>query len=107
MKVWYDPFAFFNAELFMLAMNYMYEGQKDFGLGLAEKCMKSIVCKHLHTWDMPNMIRGDTGEVTFGKDYYQMLMIWSLPAAMKGKDMGAVTKPDGLVSRMIAAGMGK
>jgi len=107
MKVWYDPFAFFNAELFMLAMNYMYEGQKDFGLGLAEKCMKSIVCKHLYTWDMPNMIRGDTGEVTFGKDYYQMLMIWSLPAAMKGKDMGAVTKPDGLVSRMIAAGMGK
>lgn len=103
MKVWYDPFAFFNAELFMLAMNYMYEGHKDFGMGLAEKCMESIVCKHLYAWDMPNMIRGDTGEVTFGKDYYQMLMIWSLPAAMEGKDMGAVTKKDGLVARMIAA----
>ena len=103
MKDWYDPFAFFNAELFMLAMNYMYEGQVEFGLPLAEKCMNSIVCKHLHTWDMPNMIRGDTGEVTFGKDYYQMLMLWSLPAAVKGQDMGGPTREDGLVTRMITA----
>ncbi len=103
MKTWYDPFAFFNAELFMLAMNYMYEGQVEFGLPLAEKCMNSIVCKHLHTWDMPNMIRGDTGEVTFGKDYYQMLMLWSLPAAVKGQDMGGPTREGGLVARMIAA----
>ena len=46
---------------------------------------------------------GDTGEVTFGKDYYQMLMLWSLPAAVKGQDMGGPTREGGLVARMIAA----
>lgn len=107
MKSWYDPFAFFNAELFMLTMNYMYEGQKDFGLKLSRNCMKSIVCDHLHTWDMPNMIRGDTGEVTFGKDYYQMLMIWSLPAAINNQDMAGPAGKNGLVTRMIKAAAGK
>ena len=79
------------------------EGQTDFWLSLAKKCMNSIVCTHLYTWDMPNMIRGDTGEVIFGKDYYQMLMLWSLPAVVKGQDMGGPTKEGGLVARMIAA----
>ena len=99
----YDPYAFFNAELFMSAMNYMYEGQKDFGVSISKRCMESIVCKHLYTWDMPNMIRGDTGEVTFGKDYYQMLMIWSLPAAITNQDMAGPAKKGGLVDRMIKA----
>ena len=106
MKVWYDPYVFFNAELFMLTMNYMYEGQKDFGLKLARNCMESIVCKNRYTWDMPNMIRGDTGEVTFGKDYYQMLMIWSLPAAIGNQEMAAPAAKGGLVYRMIKAAAG-
>ncbi|MDO8335602.1 MAG: GH116 family glycosyl hydrolase, partial [Candidatus Saccharibacteria bacterium] len=103
MKSSYDPYAFFNAELLMLTMNYMYEGQRDFGLNLARNCMESIVCKHLYTWDMPNMIRGDTGKVTFGKDYYQMLMLWSLPAAINKEDMAGPTQKGGLVNKMIRA----
>ena len=86
-------------------MNYMYEGQKDFGLKLSRNCMESIVCKNLYTWDMPNMIRGDTGAVTFGKDYYQMLMIWSLPSAVNNQNMAGPTGKNGLVTRMISSSL--
>ena len=29
----------------------------------------------------------DTGERTDGNDYYQDMMLWSLPAALEGKDL--------------------
>jgi len=40
---------------------------------------------------MPNIMRGDvdTGERTYGNDYYQDMMLWSLPAALERKDFGA------------------
>ncbi|MFV2070587.1 MAG: hypothetical protein ACC645_26770, partial [Pirellulales bacterium] len=58
-----------------------------------------------YTWDMPNIMRGDTdtGERTFGNDYYQDMMLWSLPAAVEGKDFGAPVKRGGLVARIIRA----
>jgi hypothetical protein len=43
----------------------------------------------------------DSGERTFGNDYYQDLMLWSLPAAMEGRDFSAPAKPGGLVERML------
>jgi hypothetical protein len=57
----------------MLAMNYMYEGQREFGLELARKVWHNLVCTRGYTWDMPNIMRGDvdTGERTYGNDYYQ------------------------------------
>jgi hypothetical protein len=45
----------------------------------------------------------DTGERTSGADYSQDMMLWSLPAAVKGKDFTAPTKPGGLVDRVIRA----
>ena len=54
---------------------------------------------------MPKTMRGDgdTGERVFGNDYYQDMMLWSLPAAIDGKDFGAPTKPGGLVDQMLNA----
>jgi hypothetical protein len=54
---------------------------------------------------MPNIMRGDTdtGERTFGNDYYQDLMLWSLPAALAGQDFAAPSQPGGLVDRIIQA----
>jgi len=48
----------------------------------------------------------DTGERTFGNDYYQDMMLWSMPAALEGKDLGAPSKPGGLVYRVISAAKG-
>lgn len=104
--VWdYGQFSYFPPEALMLAMNYMYEGQKAFGIELARRVWHNLVCLQGYTWDMPNIIRGDvdTGERTFGNDYYQDMMLWALPAAIAGEDVSGPTKPGGLVDRILKA----
>ncbi len=87
----------------MLAMTYMYNGQKGFGLELVRRPMSHIALKLGAIWDLPVHMRADTGAVTYGTDYYQNLMIWSLPAAIAGQDMTAPLKPGGLVERVLHA----
>ena len=88
----------------MQAMTYMYRGDREFGLGLAHRVMHNMICRNRWTWDMPILYRGDTGEGIFGCDYSQMMMCWSLPAAVEGKKLRALCEPGGLVERMIQAG---
>jgi len=101
----YGSYSYFPPEALMLSMNYMYEGQVEFGTELARKVWHNIFCLQGYSWDVPNIMRGDvdTGERTFGNDYYQDMMLWSLPAAIQGKDVSAPCKPGGLVDRMIKA----
>ncbi|MGC8641439.1 MAG: GH116 family glycosyl hydrolase, partial [Isosphaeraceae bacterium] len=101
----YGTYSYFPPEALMLAMNYMYEGEKEFGLELARKVWHNIECIQGYTWDMPNIMRGDvdTGQRTYGNDYYQDMMLWSLPAAIERKDFGAPAKVGGLVDRIIRA----
>jgi len=104
----YGTYSYFPPEVLMLAMNYMYEGQREFGLDLARRCWENIVCKWRYTWDMPNIMRGDkdTGERTYGHDYYQDMMLWALPAAIAGQPMSGPMKSGGLVDRVILAARG-
>jgi uncharacterized protein (DUF608 family) len=101
----YGTYGYFPPELMMLSMNYMYEGEKQFGLELLERCMENIVCKWGYTWDAPNTIRGDmdTGQRHFGADYYQNMMLWFVPAALENTDMTGPMKKDGLVQRVVRA----
>jgi uncharacterized protein (DUF608 family) len=101
----YGTYSYFPPELLMLAMLYMYNGQQEFGLELARRCWENITCTQRLTWNQPNLLRGDvdTGERVYGNDYYQNMMLWSLPAAVAGKDLGAyAADPDGLVCRIMA-----
>ena len=102
----YGPYSYFPPELMMLAMNYMYEGQMQFGIDLLEKCMENIAVTWGYTWDSPNIMRGDqdTGQRTFGADYYQDMMLWAVPAAMHNQSMEGPTQPGGLVYEVIKAG---
>lgn len=69
----------------------------------------NLVCRQGYTWDLPNIMRGDadTGERTFGNDYSQDLMLWSLPAALAGQTVDAPAKPGGLVDRILRAAQGE
>lgn len=104
----YGRFSYFPPEAFMLAMNYMYEGQVAYGIELARRMWQNVVCLQGYTWDVPNIMRGDadTGERVFGNDYYQDMIIWSLPAAIQQKDVSAPCKPGGLVDRILRAAKG-
>ncbi len=90
-------------------MNYMYEGQRAFGIELARRCWENIACTWRHTWDMPNIMRGDkdTGERTYGHDYYQDMMLWALPAAIAGQPMNGPVAQGGLVERVLRAARGR
>ncbi len=102
----YGTYSYFPPEVLMLAMTYIYAGEREFGLDLARRCWQNITCTWRYTWDAPNIMRGDkdTGESVYGHDYYQDMMLWSLPAALAGKPMGAVVSPGGLVDRVLKAG---
>ena len=101
----YGTYSYFPPEALMLAMNYMYEGEIAYGIELARKMWQNVVCIHGYTWDVPNIMRGDTdtGERVFGNDYYQDMIMWSLPAAIQRKDVAWPTRPGGLVDRVIKA----
>ena len=75
---------------------------------LARRCWENLVCQWGYTWDMPNIMRGDqdTGERKFGNDYYQDMMLWSLPAAIAGQGFDGPAKSGGLVDRVIKAARG-
>ena len=102
----FGAYSYFHAELLMLAMLYIYEGEKEFGLELARRGWENLVCVYGYTWDLPNFVRGDqdTGERGGAScDYYQDMMLWSLPAAIEGKDVSGPLKPGGLVERVLRA----
>lgn len=105
-KSWdYGTYGFFPVEALMLAMTYMYNGQPAFGQELAYKVWYNLTCIQGYAWDAPNIMRGDadTGERSFGQDYVQNMILWSLPAAFEGRDVGAPAKPGGLVDRILRA----
>jgi len=99
----YVDVACFTPEVLMLGMTYMYHGEKEFGLELCHGCWANLALAQGMTWDQPNIFRGDTGEQIYGGDYYQNLMLWSLPAALDGKGLSAPCEPGGLVDRIIKA----
>ncbi len=99
----YGVYAMFPSELIVLAMTYLYAGQKEFGLDLARRHWENNALRQLHPWDMPNIVRGDTGERVYGTDYYQDMILWAIPAALEGGSLADARKPNGLINRMIEA----
>jgi uncharacterized protein (DUF608 family) len=99
----YGPNAYFPPEVFMLAATYLYEGDQDFGLELAHRCLHNLVISQQCTWNQPNIVRGDTGDRLFGSHYVQNMMLWAVPAALEGKDIAAFCAPGGIVDRALQA----
>jgi uncharacterized protein (DUF608 family) len=91
---------------FMQAMLYMYRGQRDFGLELARRPVAEMARRGFY-YDWAVMFDGELGGAPMpriGFDYYQNLMLWSLPAALAGGGLTGPCKPGGLVDRIIQAG---
>ena len=87
----------------MLGMTYMYNGDSEFGMDVIQRVMNNLVNRIGGTWDMPILVRGDTGVRVYGNDYYQNMMLWSVPAAIEGKDLRGPCERGGLVDRILRA----
>jgi uncharacterized protein (DUF608 family) len=100
----YGTFSYFPPELMMLAMTYMYEGKREFGLELLHKCLNNLM-RWGYVWDGVNTTRGDmdTGQRAFGADYYQDMMLWAVPAALDNSPLEGPCRAEGLVARVLAA----
>jgi len=65
------------------------------------------VIRRGYIYDWPVILDGELAgrvEPRIGFDYYQNLMLWSLPAAMAGGDITGPCRPEGLVDRIMRAG---
>jgi uncharacterized protein (DUF608 family) len=93
----------FPPEVLIVAMTYMYQGQRELGLEIARRNMDNIIRVQGLGWDMPNLIRCDTGARTYGADYYQNMILWGLPAALAGDNLAGPCRPGGLVDRVLSA----
>ena len=93
------------ASVFITAMSYFYEGDDKSGMEIAYDCLNNVVNTQGMTWDMPNMCRGDKGNMRriYGFDYYQCMSLWGMPAAIEHQDINASCKAGSLVDRMIGA----
>jgi hypothetical protein len=97
----YGTHAMFLPEVMILGMNYLYAGQREFGLAFIQRAMEEMICVQRHPWDLPNMILGDTGRRHFGTDSYQNMMLWAAPAALAGQDIRASCASGSLIARVI------
>jgi uncharacterized protein (DUF608 family) len=104
--VGYGPNAFFVPEVYMLAMTYIYAGERETGLELARSCVYSLNVQNLLTWNQPNLLRADTGDLLFGSHYDQNMMLWALPAALESKGIAEFCARGGLVDRILSAAAG-
>ncbi len=95
-----------NHLIIWISVLAIYEGMREFGLDLLRKNLQISYCKWGYEWDGPNSMSGagDTGECNFGWDYWFNWSIWTAPAALVGQDAAQLSKPGGLVYRMIEAG---
>lgn len=62
-------------------------------------------CRWGYMWDGVNCCSayGDTGEASYGWDYWFNWSIWMAAAALVNGDFSVLLKPGGLVTRMIKA----
>ncbi|MBI4551146.1 MAG: hypothetical protein HY710_02675 [Candidatus Latescibacteria bacterium] len=100
----YGQYAMFPPELVVLAMTYMVAGEREFGVDLCRRHWENLTVRQRHPWDLPNIVRGDTGARVFGTDYYQNMMLWAVPASIDNLDITTFCAPGSLVDRMIQAG---
>lgn len=99
-------YVYNNHEVIWISVLSIYEGHKEFGLELLRKNLELAYCRWGYMWDGTNCCSGygDTGEVSYGWDYWFNGSLWTAAAALAGEDFTVLLKPGGLASRMIQAG---
>ncbi|MCC6492776.1 MAG: hypothetical protein IT424_07130 [Pirellulales bacterium] len=101
-----ERYGTFPPEVIIVAMTYIYRGDRELGLEIARRSTDNIVRVQGLGWDLPNLIRCDTGARTYGADYYQNMILWGLPASLAGGDLTQPCQRGGLVDRVLRAAGG-
>jgi uncharacterized protein (DUF608 family) len=103
----YGSLAFFLPEAAMLGMTYIQSGEREYGTEFVRRAWEQMVLVHRHPWDLPNMMLGETGERHFGTDYYQNMVLWTMPGVLAGQNLAQSAHSQGLVGRVLQAAKAK
>lgn len=93
----------FPAENLVVAMTMMYAGDRESGLRAAQRVVDNLILRQGLAWDMPNRVDPEDGRATFGTDFYQMMILWGLPAAIRGENLKEFTAPGGWLDSILQA----
>jgi len=93
----------FTGETICLACTFACAGDSETAEEIAHKLMENIALRQRAAWDMPNIIDRETGEVAYGTDFYQMMILWALPLAFLSQDITTACGPGGFIDRILSA----
>lgn len=99
----YGKYCIFTQNTIVLAMTYMYAGQYERGMELAYTTWRNLIINQGLGWDCTHIVHAIDGRKLFGADYNQQSVIWSMLAAIQGKDVSAPIQPGGVVHEMLKA----
>ena len=94
----------FTPENLILAMTMLYTGDTKTGLKIAYETMHNLVLEQGFQWDLPNTIVAETGEWLHGNDFDQLMILWSLPAAIFGQNLREASGKDSFIDKILKAG---
>jgi len=89
----------------MLGMTYIYLGKNEFGLEVIRRGLNNMLIEQRAGWDWGIVVNPER-PFDSGSDYYQDLVIWSIPAALAGQDLTGPTRAGGLVEGVLQAAGG-
>lgn len=83
----------------LLAMTYMYEADRAFGIELTRKVIQEWAVRWGSMWDGTNSwfvnINEDNWRERAGPDYDMKMNLWGAPAVLAGPGLRAPCKPGG------------
>jgi uncharacterized protein (DUF608 family) len=96
----------FTGEALCVAATMAYSGQTRAAFQIAEKLFNAIVLRDRREWDMSNLLNA-AGDAIHGTDFYQMMMLWSLPLALRAQSLHEACSPGQLIDQVIRAASAK
>lgn len=93
----------FVGETLCAAMTFMYYNYHETGMEIAQRVYETISLKSCSPWNQRCLISAETGLPVWGDDYYSNMIIWAVPMALAGQDIGTFCAQGGFVDRIIKA----
>jgi uncharacterized protein (DUF608 family) len=92
-----------TSQTLCLGMTMAYQEHRESGEKLIRDCMANMMLRNPMPWTMAFAVDHE-GLRVFGRDMYDIMALWTVPAALANEDMRTFSAPGGLVDRVLRAG---
>lgn len=90
----------FIGECVSTAATMVYEGRVGEGTEVVRQMMEAIVVRNGAGWELPNLLDAD-GKVIHGNDFYQMMILWALPLALRREGIREMCAGGNFIDRIL------